>query len=702
MNVEQIRLRARQLIKQMFGTSADFRPGQLEAIEHILNHGGRLLIVQKTGWGKSIVYFIMTKINREFGRGPTLIISPLLALMRNQIYNANKLGLRAATINSSNTKEWDQVQNGLKNNAYDLLLISPERLSSQNFLPEIVPAIGRIGAFVVDEVHCISDWGHDFKPDYRRIKSIVNNVFSGIPIVGTTATANNRVVKDLEEQLGTGFSVMQGKLSRSGLKLQNIVLPTIAERLAWLADSIPKLKGSGVVYCLTRGDVFRVSNWLKQCGIDCHHYWGGDIPDENKQDLSPILEQKLLENKIKVLVATSALGMGYDKPDLNFVIHYQAPGSAIAYYQQVGRAGREVPESYGILLHGSEEDEILDFFMREAFPTEDEEQAVLGYLNKVSSAKQSQIFRQLNMKSSRLEKALKHLLIDGFISKNGFEYSRSVKPWTYNQVRKDMVQATRVRERERMKEYISHQGCLMRYIANELDDPTQEDCGICVNCNHGLLPTKPREETIQKALEYLHQDYVVIDPRKRWPSDIQLSMNKQRNPSINIPQEEVLEQGRAIGYLENAGWGNVIKRCIKQDTPVPEDVLNAAVFLITKQWMPNPFPEWITYIPSVHCSKVIADFASRLAAKMKIPLVESVRITNIGKKPIHTYENSHQIVENSIENWSTRNTGRTSPVLLIDDYVNTKWTMTIVGRLLRLDGVEKVYPFALGCEKEKS
>jgi len=463
--------RARQLIKQMFGASAEFRPGQLEAIEHILNQSGRLLIVQKTGWGKSVVYFIMTKINRELGKGPTLIISPLLALMRNQIYNANKLGLRAATINSSNTKEWEQVQNGLKNNLYDLLLISPERLSSQNFLPEIVPAIGRIGAFVVDEVHCISDWGHDFRPDYRRIKSIVSNVFTGIPIVGTTATANNRVVKDLEEQLGSGFAVMRGKLSRSGLRLQNIVLPTIAERLAWLADTIPKLKGSGIVYCLTRGDVFRVSNWLKQCGIDCHHYWGGDVLDDNKQDLSPILEQKLLDNKIKVLVATSALGMGYDKPDLNFVIHYQAPGSAIAYYQQVGRAGREVPESYGILLHGSEEDEILDYFMREAFPTEDEEKAVLGFLNTVTLATQGQICRKLNMRSSRLEKALKHLLIDGYIEKSKSDYSRTVKAWAYDQQRKDQVQATRIRERERMKTYISHDGCLMRFIANELDDP---------------------------------------------------------------------------------------------------------------------------------------------------------------------------------------------------------------------------------------
>ncbi len=689
------------MIKQMFGASAEFRPGQLEAIQNILSHSGKLLIVQKTGWGKSVVYFIMTKINREQGKGPTLIISPLLALMRNQIYNANKLELKATTINSSNTKEWNEIQEGLKRNLYDLLLISPERLSSKDFQSVIVPAIGKISAFVVDEVHCISDWGHDFRPDYRRIKSLLTSTFMGIPIVGTTATANDRVVKDLEEQLGSGFSIMRGSLSRSGLKLQNIVLPTIAERLAWLADTIPKIKGSGVVYCLTRGDAYRVSNWLKKCSIDCNHYWGGDILDDNKQDLSPILEQKLLDNKIKVLVATSALGMGYDKPDLSFVIHYQAPGSAIAYYQQVGRAGREVPESYGILLHGSEEDEILDYFMREAFPTEDEEKAVLDHLNSVSSATQGQIFRKVNMKSSRLEKALKHLLIDGYIVRNGYDYSRTVKPWTYNQKRKDQLQAIRIQERERMTAYISHTGCLMKFIANELDDHTSEDCGICACCNHGLLPTEPLEETVHKALEFLHQDYVIIDPRKRWPNGLELSVNSQNKSTIVIPKEQVIEQGRALGYLENAGWGNVIKRCIKDNIPVTEDVLNAAVYLITNQWAPEPFPGWITYVPSLSRTRVIIDFVTRLGNKLGIPVIDSLTISNHNKKPIHTYENSQQQVENSINNWTLKPSVMNTPVLLVDDFINSRWTITIIGRLLRIAGTEKVYPFTLGSVKEK-
>jgi ATP-dependent DNA helicase RecQ len=424
------------------------------------------------------------------------------------------------------------------------------------------------------------------------------------------------------------------------------------------------------------------------------------VLDDNKQDLSPILEQKLLDNKIKVLVATSALGMGYDKPDLNFVIHYQAPGSAIAYYQQVGRAGRELPESYGVLLHGSEEDEILDYFMREAFPTEDEEKAVLGFLNTVTLATQGQICRKLNMRSSRLEKALKHLLIDGYIEKNKSDYSRTVKAWTYDQQRKDQVQATRIRERDRMITYISHDGCLMRFIANELDDPTTQDCGICVNCRQGLLPIKPSQGTVQKALEFLHQDYVIIDPRKRWPNGLELSVNLQSKPTIVISKGEVIEQGRALGYLENAGWGSVIRRCIKDNTTVPEDVINAALYLLTKQWAPSPFPEWITYIQSISRSKVIVDFAKRLGAKLRIPVLDVIAISNTSKTPIYKYENSQQQVENSINNWSVKSSIRQSPVLLIDDFVNSRWTLTIVGRMLRINGTEKVYPFTLGSVKD--
>ena len=699
-NSEQIHKRARELIKQMFGQGAELRSGQWEAIEYVLSGSGKLLIVQKTGWGKSIVYFIMTKINRELGKGPTLIISPLLALMRNQIYNARKLNLNAATINSANTREWDEIKEGLKQNRYDLLLISPERLSSDNFLPEIVPAIGKIGAFVVDEVHCISDWGHDFRPDYRRIKSLVKTIFTGIPVIGTTATANNRVVKDLEEQLGTGFFTMRGKLSRSGLKLQNIVLPTIAERLAWLAEIIPTLEGSGIVYCLTRADVYRVANWLKQCGIDCHHYWGGNVPDEKQQDISPILEQKLLDNKIKVLVATSALGMGYDKPDLSFVIHYQTPGSVISYYQQVGRAGREVPESYGVLLNGNEEDEILDYFMEEAFPTEDEEQAILNYLESLVSATAGQIQRKLNIRSSRLEKALKHLLIDGYITKNKYEYSRTIKPWTYDYNRVKMIKDCRIQERDRMKEYIQHKGCLMQFVTRELDDPNSEPCGICANCQNGLLPDKPKPETIQKALEYLQQDYVIIDARKRWPSGIELSVNAQNQPTTVIPKEEILEQGRALTYLEKAGWGTIVMNCIKKDALLPEDIIDASCYLIVNKWSPDPFPEWITYIPSLGRKKIIPDFAERLGKKLKLPVYDTISLINLQKQPIHHYNNSQQKVDNNINNWSIKKSILPKPVLLIDDFAYSRWTLTIVGRLLKIQGAEKVYPFTLGSSKD--
>lgn len=628
-----------------------------------------------------------------------MIISPLLALMRNQIHNASKLGLNAATINSSNVREWDIIEDGLLINHYDLLLVSPERLSNDRFIHQMIPKIGRIDAFVVDEVHCISDWGHDFRPDYRRIKMIINQIFSGVPVIGTTATANNRVIRDLEQQFGGGIHTMRGDLARKGLKLQKIVLPTIAERLALLADIIPSIPGSGIVYCLTRGDVYRVALWLKHCGINCHYYWGGNVPGEENKDLSEELETKLLNNEIKVLVATSALGMGYDKPDLSFVIHYQSPGSAISYYQQVGRAGRAVEESYGLLLYGGEDDEILDFFLNEAFPSEDEERDVLAFLDGVVSATAGQIKKKLNIKDSRLEKALKHLLVDGYISKDKSTYTRTVKRWYYDTEKRDKLKECRIRERERMRAYLSYEGCLMNFITNELDDDSSQDCGICFNCRGELLPTKPTPANINKALTFLNQDYAVIPPRKRWPSGLPLSFNKKNRPTTKIESEFLIRQGRALCYLENAGWGTRLSACFRDNRIVDEDAVLAAYHLITEKWQPLPFPEWVTFIPSSRRNKLIRDFAFRISKKLDLPMLDCIYVQN-KEFPMKHYKNSHQIVENCINCWRLTNISMTGPVLLVDDFINTGWTFTIAGKLLKEAGIEAVYPFALASKNK--
>lgn len=354
---------------------AQFRDGQDVAIRHVVDNLGRLLVVQKTGWGKSAVYFIATKLLREQGMGPAILISPLLSLMRNQIAAAERMGVRAATIHSDNTDEWENVEGALRRDEVDILLISPERLTNEHFRDEVLgPIAGRIGLLVVDEAHCISDWGHDFRPHYRFIERIVRQLPGNVRLLATTATANERVMGDLQQILGPNLQVMRGELGRPSLFLQTIRLPGQAERLAWLAKHIPQMQGSGIVYTLTVRDASQVCDWLREQGIHAAVYTG------QSGDARPELEDALLRNELKVLVATTALGMGFDKPDLAFVIHYQMPGSVVAYYQQVGRAGRNIAAAYGILLSGREEVVINEYFIGSAFPKKEEVEEIVAAL----------------------------------------------------------------------------------------------------------------------------------------------------------------------------------------------------------------------------------------------------------------------------------------------------------------------------------
>jgi ATP-dependent DNA helicase RecQ len=384
------RIEALKLLSQSTGSaSAQFREGQWEAIEHILHKRGPLLVVQKTGWGKSNVYFIATKLLRSSGEGPALLVSPLLSLMRNQMVAAQRIGLRAERITSETTNQthWEAIKQRLHAGEVDLLLISPERLGNRAFVEEtLLPIAHQIGFLIVDEAHCISDWGHDFRPDYRRITRVLQNLPRNISLLATTATANDRVIEDLKRQLGGNLRILRGSMARPSLRLQVLDMPNQGERLAWVAAAIPKLPGSGIVYCLTVRDAQNVSRWLEERGIPCQGYWGSLDEDAGETGLREQLEEKLQRNDIKALVATTALGMGYDKPDLGFVIHFQSPGSVVHYYQQVGRAGRALPKAYAILLCGAEDHEINDYFIYSAFPERDAVEAILKRLNESKTA----------------------------------------------------------------------------------------------------------------------------------------------------------------------------------------------------------------------------------------------------------------------------------------------------------------------------
>jgi ATP-dependent DNA helicase RecQ len=670
----------------MLGPDAEFRPDQFEAIEAVVEHRKRVLVVQATGWGKSIVYFIATRLLRDDGLGPTLLISPLLALMRDQILMAERIGVRALTINSANTDEWGEVERQLKSRGCDILLVSPERLANPHFLDEtLLPALGDFGLLVVDEAHCISDWGHDFRPDYRRIKRIVNLLPTGVPVLATTATANDRVVEDIESQLGPGLETVRGPLARASLQLQAIPLADQAERLAWVAKYVPGLPRSGVIYCLTVADTFRVARWLKSRGINAEAY-NADLASDVREKL----EERLRTNDVKALVATVALGMGFDKPDLGFVIHFQRPGSIVAYYQQVGRAGRALDDAYAILLSGSEDDDIQQYFISNAFPPYQQLADIIELLEGADEGLSiPEIEIELNLKRSQVEKAFKILEVDQAVAHKGSKYSRTANPFVYDAERVAEVTARRLRELEQMQRFVTLDSCLMEYVTQALDDPGAAPCGRCAVCRGGLLGVEVDQEVVREAVEFLRKSPVEIQPRARVPFNVAF------DGKTNIPPDWRVETGVALCMYNDAGWGREVRRCKYGAGHFSEPLVKASAALIASRWDVDPATWWVTAVPSLRTPELVPDFAERLATLLGLPYVAA--LTKIVDTPVQKEKmNSAQQAANVAFAFRADDSlVKEGPVVLVDDMVDSRWTVTFCGVRLRQAGSGPVHPFAL-------
>lgn len=681
-----MKARAEELLGTMVGPDAAFREGQWEAISALVLERSKVLVVQRTGWGKSLVYFIAAKLLRESGRGPTLLISPLLSLMRNQIEAARSLGINARSINSANDEEWTDIEAELAADQCDVLIVSPERLSNDRFRRQTLPTIqAGIGLFVVDEAHCISDWGHDFRPDYRRIVRIVQRLPKDVPLLATTATANERVVNDIVGQLGTDLVVFRGPLERESLRLQVIELPDQAERLAWLAEHVPGLPGSGIIYCLTVSDTNRVADWLFAHGIKALEYHAGLRPEARVDR-----EQALLRNDVKVLVATVALGMGFDKPDLGFVIHFQRPGSLVAYYQQVGRAGRAIDQARGILLVGQEDDEIIEYFIGSAFPPRCDLQAVLDAIESENEISKAQLSSRLNVSDGRLAQCLTILEIDGAISKGTHSiYSRTLNPWTCDEDRIEGVTRQRRHELDRIRDYSGATSCLMEFIVRELDDPAASPCGRCTVCVGDGLPFDVHPELVAGAVTFLKRSELVIEPRKRWPS------GGLDGYSGSIAAGDRVEVGRAMCFYGDAGWGRLVASGKYETGRFADELVDASYELVATIWKPDPPLEWVTAVPSMRRPGLVPDFARRLAARLELPY-EAALSKYVETPEQKTMHNSDHQLRNLVDAIVVvPEHVRTGPVLLVDDMIDSRWTITLCGRLLRRAGASIVFPFGL-------
>lgn len=682
---------------------AEFRDGQWESIQRILARR-RLLVVERTGWGKSMVYFLATRLLRDAAAGVTLLISPLLALMRNQLEAAQRIGLRAEKIDSTNADDWDRVEKDLRANQVDILFVSPERLANDQFRENVLSVIAdRVGLFVVDEAHCISDWGHEFRPDYRRIVRVLQNFPGNIPVLATTATANNRVVGDVAEQLGKAIDIVRGPLVRRSLSLQNITMSSPAARMAWLAQTIPALAGSGIVYTLTQRDAERVAEWLRINDIKAEAYHADVDEGEEGPSRREGLEQRLLKNEVKVLVATVALGMGFDKPDLGFVIHFQRPGSVVHYYQQVGRAGRAVEEAFGILMHGEEDDQITDYFIRNAFPPQKHVAAILEVLDKTDGGLSLRALEgHLNLKHSHLEKALKYLSVESPspITKIGPKYHATAAAATYR-IDQDHVEAiTRIRrdEQTQMQDYTKHAGCLMEFLARALDDPQAAPCGKCAGCLGGaVLNPEYDHDLANRAAIFLKRSHQPLKPRRQWPPGGALPTHRFAG---KIGDALSAEEGRALSLWRDAGWGRMVADG-KYKTGRFEDGLVGACVDMIEKWKPEPSPRWVACIPSLNRPELVPDFAKRLADALGIPFHACLRKAK-ANPPQKEMQNSFQQARNLDGVFEADPAAvPAEPCFLVDDMTDSGWTFTVAAAVLRQAGCAAVFPLALALNSPR-
>ena len=677
---------AERTLRALAGEDAVLREDQWTAISALVEGGRRALVVQRTGWGKSAVYFVATALLRARGAGPTVIVSPLLALMRNQVAAAARAGITAATVNSSNVDQWREVYAAVQAGSADVLLVSPERLNNPGFRDEVLPELAATaGLVVVDEAHCISDWGHDFRPDYRRIRTLLADLRPGVPVLATTATANGRVVADVATQLGEDTLVLRGALERESLHLSVAVLPTAPHRLAWLAAALDRLPGSGIVYTLTVAATEEVAGFLRSQGVTAAAYSGRSDDAERQQ-----AERDLLANRVKVLVATSALGMGFDKPDLGFVVHLGAPQSPIAYYQQVGRAGRGVDRAEVVLLPGGPEDEaIWRYFASLGFPSEEQVRTVLGALTGVTLSTAA-LEPRVELRRTRLETMLKVLDVDGAVRRVKGGWTATGEPWTYDADRYAQVARDRAAEQQAVRDYVATTGCRMEFLRRQLDDPLAAPCGRCDNCLSTPQPLEVPDALLERARAALGRPGVVLEPRMMWPTGMD-------TVSGRIPAGSQALAGRALGRLSDVGWGPRLRTLLAgPDDEVPDDVL-AAVVQVLAGWEWETRPTSVVALPSRSRPRLVGSLAGRLATVGRLELLGTLDCVRATDGPRSNSAQRLGVVHGAFavpEQWVFDG----SPVLLVDDRTDSGWTLTEAARVLREAGSGPVLPLALALD----
>ncbi len=679
--VSDLRTAAQEHLARLAGPSAVLRDDQWTAIEALVEQRRKVVVIQRTGWGKSAVYWIAAGLRRAAGAGPALVISPLLALMRDQVAAAARSGLRAVTLNSANIDDWSEIEARIAADEVDVLLISPERLNSAGFRSRVLPGLApRIGLLVVDEAHCVSDWGSDFRPDYRRIRDVLAGLPEHTPVLATTATANDRVTADVAAQLGTDTITLRGSLDRESLALSVVPTPDLPTAYAWIADALDAgLPGSGLIYTLTVAETTRLAGFLAERGHEVAAYSSATPPDERA-----LIEKRLLAHELRAVVATSSLGMGLDHPTLGFVVNLGAPPSPIAYYQQVGRAGRALDVAQAVLLPTSADEKIWAFFDSTAFPDEERVRRVLAILAD-GPVSLPRLEADSGLRRTRLETLLKVLDVDGAVERIDGGWTATGREWNYDAARHEAIAAARRREQRAMLRYERGESCLMRQLRAELDDPTDVDCGRCAVCTGRVPLGEPSPDTVRAAMQHLRAQTVVIEPRKMWPAG---APRRGR-----IAEAARAEPGRALALAEDPAWSDAVSAALQADQPVSSEVFDGVIGVLSKWGWPAGRPTWVTWVPSRRHGALLGDLAERVAALGRMTVATPLRADGSGlQADAATNVDSARL---ALARLSIDGAAPDGPVLLLDDTLRSGFTLTVAAVLLREAGAGPVYPLVL-------
>ncbi|HLN78761.1 MAG TPA: DEAD/DEAH box helicase [Nocardioidaceae bacterium] len=683
---------AGRVIAAMAGPDAQLRDDQATAVAALSEAAARVLVVQATGWGKSAVYWAATAIRRSEGYGPTLVVSPLLSLMRDQVAAAARAGLRAATLNSSNIDDWSAIESALRAGEVDVLLVSPERLANPGFGRRVLDGLaGSLGLLVIDEAHAVSDWGHDFRPDYRRVSDVLQRLNPETPVLATTATANARVTDDVAAQLGQSTLVLRGALARASLELSVVDRLSPLQRYAWVVDHLPRLAGSGIVYTLTVADAERLTAAVREVhgdAVPVAAYTG-----QLEAGLRHELEDALRDNRLKALIATSALGMGYDKPDLGFVVHVGAPPSPVSYYQQVGRAGRAIEHAHAVLLPSEADAGVWDYFATATIPRPEQVERVLAVVPAGEPVSVAAVEAQSGVRRGRVELMLKQLAVDGVVDRVEGGWTATGHPWSYDAEHYDGIVAVRRREAEIMRSYTRGERCLMQLLQESLDDPTAEPCGRCSVCRGELpdaLAGEPSAETVAAVTRMLRGQVHVVEPRKMWPGGAFGSRGR-------IPADEAHAPGRALVYADAPEWRETVGAMFARDAPAPDEVKEACVRLLS-QWRNDwpTRPEVVVDLPAAGFPVLTRDVADHLASVGRLGRAalgvaagpDSDAVREMGSAEEAAMWRDRLSVEDS-----AAVTGRC--VLLVVDATSSLWPVTVASALLRRSGAAVVLPLVL-------